>query len=402
MRRCFFILLSAILSLGLPLFASTIRIPQDQPTIQAGINAANTGDTVLVSPGSYTENIDFLGKAITVTSSDGPDVTILDGGQIGPVAVFHSGESNRSALSGFTLQDGVGVSNYAYTGGGISIENSSPTIRQNTIVGNNAASGAGIGVQYGAPVIHDNSILENTAQFGGGIYVLAAPGTRIVGNLIIGNTGSSAGGGIGFFAAGYALVLNNIFHGNVGGQGGAIWIVNEADELIVDNLFAANEASSGSEIYSSIPNSKKGFRIINNTIVADDAIADAAVVADGFNQNAVIGNNVIFGASGGTALLCNPVYPDGPPIVGFNDAYIRNGTAYAGSCTGFSGMKGNVSANPEFVAPEQGNFHLRSISPAINAGHNLRALPKNDLGGKPRVVGGSVDMGAYEYQGGKP
>jgi len=51
--------------------ASTINVPKDQPTIQAGINAASNGDTVLVAPGKYVENINFMGKAITVTSSGG-------------------------------------------------------------------------------------------------------------------------------------------------------------------------------------------------------------------------------------------------------------------------------------------------------------------------------------------
>ena len=60
--------------------ASTIHVPGDQPTIQAGINAASNGDTVLVDPGTYYENIDFLGKAITVTSSGGAAQTIIDGG----------------------------------------------------------------------------------------------------------------------------------------------------------------------------------------------------------------------------------------------------------------------------------------------------------------------------------
>ncbi len=62
----------------------TIHVPVDQPTIQAGINAANPGDTVLVSPGTYTENIDFMGKAITVISSAGPGTTVIDGSTEGP------------------------------------------------------------------------------------------------------------------------------------------------------------------------------------------------------------------------------------------------------------------------------------------------------------------------------
>jgi parallel beta-helix repeat protein len=399
MKHYMVCMVSVLISV-LPAKATTIKVPQDQPTIQAGINAANAGDTVLVSPGFYAENIDFLGKAITVTSSDGPDVTTIDGGQLGPVVAFHSGEGASSVVSGFTLQDGVGISTYGYDGGGISIENSSPTVATNTIQGNsaNSGSGGGISVQNGSPRIEHNSILENAATFGGGIYVLGSAGTRVIGNLIIGNT-AAAGGGIEFFGSGYVLVQNNIFHANSADQGGGIAIVNEADEVIVDNLFAANQAQSGSEIYSSIPTSEKGFRIINNTIVGDDTGADAAVVADGFNTNAVIGNNVIFAVSSQTALLCNPVYHDGPPIVGFNDVFSQTGTAYAGSCAGMSGTKGNISNNPEFGSPQNGNFKLSAGSPAINAGHNLNSLPKTDLAGKPRVVGGVVDMGAYEYQG---
>ena len=89
------------------LFATTIKVPADQPTIQAGINVATTGDVVLVSPGTYTENINFKGKAITVESSGGANVTIIDGGQITAVVSFVSWEKSASVLSGFTIQNGL-------------------------------------------------------------------------------------------------------------------------------------------------------------------------------------------------------------------------------------------------------------------------------------------------------
>src|ERR1700730_12621484 len=85
--------------------ASTIHVPGDQPTIQAGINAASNGDTVLVSPGTYFENIDFMGKAITVTSSGGPAVTTIDGGQKGIVVNFANNETRASVINGFTITD---------------------------------------------------------------------------------------------------------------------------------------------------------------------------------------------------------------------------------------------------------------------------------------------------------
>src|SRR5579872_3998807 len=64
---------------------NTIHVPADKPTIQAAILSASNGDTVLVSPGVYHERINFSGKAITVKSLSGPDVTTIDGGQSGPV-----------------------------------------------------------------------------------------------------------------------------------------------------------------------------------------------------------------------------------------------------------------------------------------------------------------------------
>jgi hypothetical protein len=91
-----------------PAVANTIHVPQDQPTIQAGIDAANPGDTVLVAPGTYYENIDFKGKAITVTSSGGAATTIIDGRSIGGMAtvLFSGGETSASVLSNLTIRGG--------------------------------------------------------------------------------------------------------------------------------------------------------------------------------------------------------------------------------------------------------------------------------------------------------
>src|SRR6266853_1140202 len=68
-------------SAGLNVYAATtIRVPTDYRTIQAAISAASNGDTIVVSPGTYAEHINFLGKAITVQSAQGPGGTVIDGG----------------------------------------------------------------------------------------------------------------------------------------------------------------------------------------------------------------------------------------------------------------------------------------------------------------------------------
>jgi hypothetical protein len=173
--------------------ASTINVPKDQPTIQAGINAANNGDTVLVSPGTYTENINFNGKKITVTSARGPKVTIIDGGQADQVVTFDSGETQSSILRGFTIRNGLAICCSA-SAGGISISNSSPRISHNTITKN---FGCGINAVDGAPVIEDNVISYTTnVPPSGYSYCGVAQGSGILlGNQsgqIIGNLNSTA------------------------------------------------------------------------------------------------------------------------------------------------------------------------------------------------------------------
>ena len=91
--------------------AATIRVPKDQPTIQAGIDAAVDGDTVLVADGLYfgegNRNISFKGKAITVRSENGPEATIIIAqAQDRRGFIFNQEETEASILTGFTIRDG--------------------------------------------------------------------------------------------------------------------------------------------------------------------------------------------------------------------------------------------------------------------------------------------------------
>ena len=157
----------------------TIVVPTQQPTIQAGIDVAVGGDTVLVEPGTYVENIDFLGKAIVLFSSGGKEFTFIESADAGttidlssavdsseaessdpstdssPIVYFHRGEQHSSILDGFTIRYSVGeVGIWCYF--------SSPTI-QNCEISHcyNDGDGGGIWCVESAAIIRNNLIHHN-------------------------------------------------------------------------------------------------------------------------------------------------------------------------------------------------------------------------------------------------
>ncbi|GAH82429.1 unnamed protein product, partial [marine sediment metagenome] len=161
--------------------------PADFNNIQAAIEDANDGDVVEVQPGIYTGNgnrdIDFLGKAITVRSIDPHDPNIVAATVIDCNGAwmdghrgfhFHGGEDCNSVLSGLSIKNGLA---WGEDGGGILIENSSPTI-QNCVISDNSTYFAGMGDLGGGiccknssnPVIVNCAINDNSAGGGGGIF----------------------------------------------------------------------------------------------------------------------------------------------------------------------------------------------------------------------------------------
>jgi len=185
---------------------TTIHIPGDQPTIQAGIDVATDGDTVLVDPGIYFENINFNGKGITVAShyiinedTNYINNTVINGSNpanpdSGSVVTFDSGTDTTSVIYGFTITGGTGTSIYSDTwrlGGGIMCYLAGAKIIHNKIINNtsnhiNNAYGGGIGIISSSRgiginpsgtwvVICSNTIQDNVSSSdniarGGGIY----------------------------------------------------------------------------------------------------------------------------------------------------------------------------------------------------------------------------------------
>jgi len=199
--------------------AATLAVPSQYSTIQSAIDSAVTGDTVLVSDGTYTENINFNGKAIIVTSVNGASSTTINGNAAGSVVTFGTGETSGSILEGFTITNGS-----AGAGGGINCQYSSPAITNCMINSNTADFGGGICCGASSPIITNCTISGNLAKYcGGGIYISALSyaysSPTIINCTISNNTAGTLntvgqGGGFCFDRYSYPTVTNSILWGN--------------------------------------------------------------------------------------------------------------------------------------------------------------------------------------------
>ena len=180
--------------------------------IQAGLDSSATGDTVLVAPGTYFENIFWpLVNSIKLFSELGSDTTIIDGSSSSCV-IYFSGMATidtTTVISGFTIQNGGGVTN----GGGICLVQSSPKIENNKIINNSANNGGGIYCgNFSSPVITGNNInnCSGSPSHGGGIYCADGSNPKIISNTVSNNTNN----GICCYSSSGCRISNNQITGN--------------------------------------------------------------------------------------------------------------------------------------------------------------------------------------------
>jgi predicted outer membrane repeat protein len=237
-------------------FGAVIHVPGDQPTIQAGIDAATTGDTVLVANGTYTgegnRDISFNGKSILVQSESGWETCVIDCG--GSALENHRGftfqtmETSAAVLTGFTIQNGY----YDTSGGGLLCDQSAcPLITQCMIRNNTAGSGGGIMCTNNASPTFRECIFEhNTALTSGGGMVLAYSDSLIDACVFAYNTGMNCGGVLISYHS-TPLFTQCTFTGNTTeGEGGALTISYNTQPQIFNCKFQENIAERmGGAIY---------------------------------------------------------------------------------------------------------------------------------------------------------
>ena len=364
-------LLAISLILSLNIFATVIEVPNDYPTIQQAIDAAINGDTVLVAPDTYYENLNFKGKNILVSSHYifNKDVsfissTIIDGSQpnhsdTASCVLIISGEDSSAILQGFTLTGGTGTkwidehgAGTYFEGGGILITLSSPTIRNNVIINNEAirtgagvtsAGGGGIRVGDGNPHILNNVIMSNSGMYGGGI-VLNYTGAVIRNNIIYNNQVFQAVPGAPTFG------------------GGGIWMVSNLGNTpkIIENNTIVGNSSSGTG--SGAAGRGGGVLVWATTFEGKNNII--------WSNTQTLGTQVVQ-LGGGVANLFYNLVEGGWP-----------GT-------------GNIDVNPNF---EKTSFYLSDSSACIDAGDPDTVYNDPGTGGIAIFPAkGTVrnDMGAY-------
>jgi predicted outer membrane repeat protein len=332
--------------------------------IQIAIADANDFDQIRVLPGTYAEAIHFLGKAVRLYSSDGPEVTIINGTGHYHVVQCVSGEGPDTVLDGFTLTGGNanGPTEADKRGGGMRIVNSSPTVT-GCIIKTNLSDGPGGGmyVESGSPTVTHCSFIHNaTNSSGGGMYSRQYSSPAVTHCIFSGN---EAVGGAGMVNTIFtqSKVTNCIFIGNTTtGKGGGMYNYWGSHPTVTHCTFSGNTATDGGGIY-------------NET-----------------NCNPTVVNSILWGNSPNAFLNVNS-----SPVV-----------SYSNIQGGFAGT-GNNDADPLLVAAAGSNVRLSDGSPCIDTGNNS-AVPVDlatDLDGDERFRDGNldgsevVDMGAYEYYG---
>ncbi len=330
-----------------------LHVPSQFGTIQKGIDAADTGDTVLVAPGTYHENINFKGKAVVVKSEAGAENTIIDGTQSGSVVAFKSGEDTTSVISGFTITNGKAI-----YGAGIYCDNgSSPKIvnneiKENLITETSGSGGSGVFIQGGHAIVKGNIIRNNNSGGdGGGLHIKDTENILVERNIIRDNIAKAAGGMLIYGGENIQIFRNLIIGNRSNGTGGGIHCLAQSG-IISNNTIDSNSSGLGWQ----------GGGIYFNW------------VAEVIVRNNIITNNLVGGGIRG----------ESGKSIHFNNVWNNEGGNYV-DC---SPNADDMSADPQFVDPNSEDYHLKSTSPCIDAGDSSSPLDPD---------GTRADMGAFYF-----
>lgn len=439
-RLSIYLFIVALFAANATALPKIIRVPQDQPTVQAGINAALNGDTVLVAEGTYSVNL-LLAKKIVLASLyiiDGDTShisrTILDGAtprnpDSASVILVKTGTDSTTVISGFTIRHGGGTRIYDVSyamywrgGGGILI--------------------LGGGARISHNVITDGTMSSSGLVWGGGIAMTPVEGplaywiiehNQITNNVLTStNPPGAEGGGAALQNRGrfnHNLVAHNVANASKDGFGGGIVIYGDIDSTIIevsDNLIHGNDAILwGGGIGAALPNNPLAFlsvTLTNNILNGNSAgVFGGAMhlqsgtykiinntIAGNFGPQAIEGesmhgpltmlflNNIIWDPDCQTEIRYTPTTPSYPRNIEVSYCDVRGGGGLPGT--------GSINADPLFLSSNPDSLGwFKYNSPCANAGSEsatvggvLLTAPTRDYYGHVRPFGSKPDIGAFE------
>lgn len=360
--------------------------------IQDAVAVAQSGDTVIVGAGSYTNggtvlygqetNRVLVTNAITLLGMSDLFGTNMSGAMI--VGGIHTRcvyLGSNAVLSGFILANGQGGNGgnpiYELSGGGAWCEPGG-VLSNCLITGNNNVWDYGAGV-FGGTVC-DSAIVGNSTTAGG--YGGGACSNSLINCLLVGNSSASGGG------AAYSKLAGCVVSNNTATSGGGLYF-----GVIDNSLISSNSAGSGGGAYSNV---------LNNCILQNNFAASAGGGAYGSALvNCTIVSNYAGSWGGGTywgSVSNSVIYYNSSPKNPNYQIFQTNIPGFCCTTPAPPGGLGNITNEPGFVNLAGGDDHLQAGSSCINSGNNAYLTTATDLDGNPRIVGGTVDIGAYEYQ----
>jgi hypothetical protein len=389
--------------------------------IQDALDVAAVGDEVVVTNGVYAtggrivygsmSNRVAVTKPITLRSANGPSVTAIVGCKTSnALAVRCVYLTNGASVLGFTLTNGAAKATGDYdreqSGGGVWCELDSSGCVSNCVLGGNTAYRGGGSFQA---ALLNCTLINNSARYGAGAYVGNLSNCLLEANvagawgggarrcslynciLIENSTTEYASGGAGAQAS---TLVNCTLSGNTA-TGLNCFGGGASDSTLLNCSLVSNSATatngSGGGAYGGT---------LTNCILIGNQAGQGGGAYDATLDNCTLCGNSATNAGGGvhSGVLANCiVYYNAAEIWGDN---YDNGSNLSCCCTfplPTTGVDSFTNA-PLFVGAPVGNFRLQSNSPCINAGNNGCASPGTDFDGNPRISGGTVDVGAYEFQ----
>ena len=435
-----FVGLVALLACG-SLHAATIYVPDDHATIQAAIDAASDGDTVIVRDGVYTgagnRDLTFSDggggwKTIAVISENGPANCTIDaqGSSGDPHRCFKTVLFAGAIIDGFTITGGYAV------GDGGNYDNEIAGGGGGMYIGTNG------GTSFGT--VSNCVVTENYCDgFGGGVALQDWPNgtnTTFANNVVcynVSNGGSFGGGGL-WLGWHNGLVEDNEIYGNRSLRygGGGVGTMDPSNMVFRNNVVAGNYANFwlGGGFISEADFAHAWAYVYNNTIAHNRSSSQGTGIANYYSQifyrNNIVWENQQTSTGNITEQLYSWAYYAGyaecrygkSDVTGQSGIGPGNWLSYGGDYGGNPDEGDNFETNPatpHFVAPGVwtdpnttpgdltddfflvGDYHLAPGSPAIDTGRDDLGVAA-DIDGDARPQGAHVDVGADEFTAGTP